>query len=492
MRTRLPVAVAAALLGGCMFGPSYLASSPMPERAGIRVPAASDSTRAFFDSLAAARLRDSVAVGGAPIVERRLVADSLAGVAWLDILRDTTLARLVNTALRQNLDVQTAVARIQEYRADLGVAQFPLFPAVTLNASAASNLVALGFAPPVGYRASNVNGAVSWELDFWGRIRRGVQAANADLAAQEAAQRATVLSLVSDVATAYLQLLELDQERAIAVQTLASSQTTLELARQRYAQGVISELDVKQFEAQVAAPAVTLAQTERAIAQTEHALDVLLGEGPTPIARGGTLAAAARALIVPDSLPASLLSRRPDIAQAERQYAAAVARIGAADAARLPTVMITGAYGSQAAKPYQLFQSDTRIYALQAGVSFPLFDGGRLADQSAAARARADQARAQYEKTALSALADANDALVGVRTTRDQAAAQQTQANALKEAFDLAQMRYEAGLASYLDVLDAQRSLFSAQLALSQTQLQQLTAAVQLYKALGGGWPGAH
>ncbi len=491
MRLRALAAIAAAPLAGCMFGPSYRAASPVPERAALGVPASTDSTRAFFDSLATARRRDSLATGAAPIVERRFVSDSLAGAAWLDILRDTTLVRLVNTALRQNLDLQTAVARIQEYRADLGVARSAQVPSVTLNGTVADNLIALGFVPPVGYHATNVTGAVSWELDFWGRIRRGVQAADADLAAQEAARRETVLSLVSDVATAYLQLLELDQEHAIAVRTLASSQATLALARQRYAQGVISELDVKQFEAQVAAPAVTLAQTERVIAQTEHALDVLLGQGPAPIARGGTLAQAARALTVPDSLPASLLGRRPDIAQAERQYAAAVARIGAADAARMPTVMITGSYGSQAAKYYDLFHDNTRIYSLQAGVSFDLFDAGRMADQSAAARARAEQARAQYEKTALSALADANDALVGVRSARDQAAAQETQADALQDAFDLAQLRYEAGLASYLDVLDAQRSLFAAQLALSQAQLQQLTAAVQLYKALGGGWPGA-
>jgi outer membrane protein, multidrug efflux system len=491
MRARMLAAAFAATLSGCMFGPSYRPASPMPEHAGLRVPAVSDSTRAFFDSLAAARARDSAQTVGATIAERRLVADSLAGVAWLDILRDTTLVRLVNTALRQNLDLKTAVARIQEYQADVGVARAPLLPAATLNGSVASDQVALGFIPPVAYHATRLTGDVSWELDFWGRIRRGVEAANADLAAQQAAQRETVLSLVSDVATAYLQLLELDQEHAIAVRTLASSQATLDLARQRYAQGVISELDVKQFEAQVAAPAVTIAQTERALAQTEHALDVLLGEGPTPIPRGGTLSDAARALTVPDSLPASLLSRRPDVQQAERQYAAATARIGAADAARMPTVMITGSYGSQAAKPDDLFGSGTKVYSLQAGVSFPLFDGGELADKSAAARARAEQARAQYEKTALSALADANDALVGVRAARDQAAAQQTQAAALTQAFDLAQLRYAAGLASYLDVLDAQRSLFSAQLALSQAQLQQLTAAVQLYKALGGGWPGA-
>lgn len=489
MRFRRWVPLLAAPAAACTIGPRYQPPAPAPARTELRLPRTADSTRAFFDSLAAARRRDSTSA--AATMNRMLVADSAAGVAWLDILRDTTLVRLVNTALRQNRDLQTAVARIQEYRADAGVARAALFPSLTANGSVSSNEVAFGFIPPVAYHASRVTGDVSWELDFWGRIRHGLDAANADVGAQVAAERGTVLSLVSDVATSYLQLLELDQEHAIARQTLASRRQTLALARERYGQGLISELDVKQFEAQVAAPAVTLAQTERARAQTEHALDVLLGEAPTPIPRGGTLADAVRALVVPDSVSAALLARRPDVQQAEREYAAATARLGMADAARMPTVMLTGSYGSQSSKPGDLFRSNTRIYSLQAGVSIPLFDAGRLADQAAAARARVVQARLQYEQTALGALRDANDALVAVHTARDQVAAQAAQVQALRDAEDLAQLRYQSGLSSYLDLLDAQRSLFSAQLALSQAQLQQLTAAVQLYKALGGSWAGA-
>ena len=488
-RRRLSV-ILAAPLAGCMIGPSYRPSTPMPVGASIALPAAPDSTRAFFDSLAAARRSDSVAVVAAPVTQQLVVQDSMAGVAWLDILRDSTLVKLVNTALHQNRDLLTAVARIQEYRAQAGVARAPLLPSVTANGSVSSSQVALGFMPPVSYRASRVTGDVSWELDFWGRIRHGMDAANADVGAQVAAERGTVLSLVSDVATGYLQLLELDQEHDIAQQTLASRQQTLSVARARYEQGQISELDVKQFEAQVAAPAVTLAQTMRERAQATHALNVLLGEGPAEIPRGGSLAAAVKALVVPDSVPASLLSRRPDVQQAERQYAAATARLGMADAARMPPVMVTGSYGSQASKPENLFNSNTKVYSLQLGVSIPIFDGGRLADQAAAARARVEQARLQYQQSALSALRDANDALVAVHSARDEEAAQATQVEALRDALDLAQLRYQAGLASYLDLLDAQRSLFSAQLALSQAQLQQLTAAVGLYKALGGGWPG--
>ncbi len=491
MKRRSLALLAAAPMAACMIGPSYHAPVPVPAGTAITRPAVPDSTRAFFDSLAAARRRDSIATAATPVMQRLVVQDSMAGVAWLDILRDTTLVKLVNTALRQNRNLQTAVARIQEYRADAGAARAPLFPSVSANGSVSSNQIALGFIPPVSYRATRVSGDVAWELDFWGRIRHGLDAANADVGVQVAAERGAVLSLVSDVATSYLQLLELDQEHAIAEQTLASRRATLAIARQRYAQGLISELDVKQFEAQVAAPAVTLAQTERERAQTAHALNVLLGEATAPIPRGGTLAAAVKALVVPDSVPATLLSRRPDLQQAERQYAAATARLGMADAARMPTIMVTGSYGSQAAKPGDLFGSNTRIYQLQAGVSIPIFDGGRLADQSAAARARVEQARLQYQQAALSALRDANDALVAVHSARDEEVAQATQVEALRGALDLAQLRYQSGLSSYLDLLDAQRSLFAAQLALSRSQLQQLTAAVQLYKALGGGWAGS-
>ena len=352
-----------------------------------------------------------------------------------------------------------------------------------------TNQVAIGSFPPTQYDAFRLTADVAWELDFWGRIRRGVEAARADLGSQEAAQRAVVLSLVSDVATGYLSLLELDQERALAERTLISRQATLNLARRRFQQGLTSELDVRQFEAQVAVPAATLAQTERLRAEQEHQLSLLLGEPPAPVARRGTLTQALRTLSVPDSLPAALLARRPDVQQAERAYAAATARIGVAQAERLPTISISGFYGTQVPKADNLFSSNGEIYQALAGISLPLFTGGQLVNQTAAARARADQARLQYEQSFLIALREASDALVGVRTSRDQVVAQQTQAQALRRALQLAELRYRSGIASYVEVLEAQRSLFDAELALSQAQLGQLTSAVELYRALGGSWP---
>jgi len=472
----------------CTVGPAYQLQTPIAPEQRIGAPRLSDSSRRFFDSLAVERGRDSVRALPAFTTRPTLSDASVSSLAWLDIIHDSTLVHLVETALRQNRDLQVAVARIDEFRADVGIARAARLPSVTLNGSEGSSQVALGAFPPTSFRAARVTGDLAWELDFWGRVRRGVEAANADLGAQEASRRATALSLVSDVATGYLQLLELDQERAIAERTLSSRKATLDIARQRFSQGLTSELDVRQFEAQVAAPAVTLAQAQRALSQAEHNLNVLLGEGPAVIPRGVSLTGAVAALAVPDSVSASLLARRPDIVQAERTYAASVARIGVADAARLPTFNIVGSYGSQAARPGDVFGSQTKVYQALIGFSFPLFDNAKLANTSAAARARAQQARAAYEGVALNALREANDALVAVHTARDEALAQATQANALRQALDLATVRYEAGLSSYLDLLDAERSLFGAELAMSQSQLGELTAAVQLYKALGGSW----
>jgi multidrug efflux system outer membrane protein len=293
---------------------------------------------------------------------------------------------------------------------------------------------------------------------------------------------------VSDISSAYLQLLELDQERIVAESTLAGRREMLALAQSRFRQGLTSELDVRQFEAQVTAPAAALADIERRRAEEEHRLSVLVGEMPRRVVRSSSLGAAAAALQVPDSIPASLLARRPDLRQAERAVAAATARIGVAQAARLPAVSITGAYGTQSPAFDDLFSSSSEVYQLQGGISIPLFTGGRLANETRVARARAEQARATYEQTALNALREAADALAGVRTAGDQVGAQLAQTVALRRALRLAELRYRSGVSNYLEVLEAQRGLFDAEIALSQAQLRRLTAAVLLYRALGGSW----
>jgi outer membrane protein, multidrug efflux system len=484
---RYTLGAAAIAVAGCAVGPRYQAATPVG--AGSRVGGAetSASARAFFDSVAAAHSADSAAAAGPPPPPDEHL-DVGADLAWLDLLRDTTLVDLVRAGLRQNRDLQGALARVREFRAQIGVARAPLFPSVTANASAATNQIPIGGGTPIRFDALQVTGNLGWELDFWGRTRRGVEAAQAELGAEEAARQAVVLSLVSDISSAYLQLLELDQERIVAESTLAGRREMLALAQSRFRQGLTSELDVRQFEAQVTAPAAALADIERRRAEEEHRLSVLVGEMPRRVVRSSSLGAAAAALQVPDSIPASLLARRPDLRQAERAVAAATARIGVAQAARLPAVSITGAYGTQSPAFDDLFSSSSEVYQLQGGISIPLFTGGRLANETRVARARAEQARATYEQTALNALREAADALAGVRTAGDQVGAQLAQTVALRRALRLAELRYRSGVSNYLEVLEAQRGLFDAEIALSQAQLRRLTAAVLLYRALGGSW----
>ena len=475
----LAPALVALAAGGCAVGPSYREPALAPEGTAVGLSPRPDSIRSFYDSLAAADTTSPMPT--------TLEPDS-SDLAWLAVLRDTTLLRLVNLAVRENRDVQTAVARIREFRAQVGIARSGLLPELFATGAVSTNQSAFGAFEPSRFDAWRVAADVQWELDFWGRIRRGVQASRADLESQEALYRSTLLTLVSDVSNAYLELLELVQEEEIAERTLASRRATLALARSRFESGVISELDVHQFESEVAVPAASLAQARRLRSQREHELASLVGRLPFTIPATADLAGAVEAVQVPDSLPAVLLARRPDVRAAERAFASAVARVGVAQASRLPLISITGSYGSQSATADDLFTGDSEIYSLQAGVSIPLFTGGRLANEARAAGARAEQARLRFEQTVLQAFREASDALVAVRTARDQRVAQQSQVVALRKAAALADIRYRGGVGSYLEVLDAQRQLFSAELGLSQTQLLELSSVVGLYRALGGSW----
>ena len=490
-------------LAACAVGPSTKVEPPVYPVTSRVDSAISPSARAFLDSLGAARasgaepsgevIRRPEAARRADTTERALpapvplVIDPNRDLAWLDVLRDTQLVALVDSAVANNRDLRVAQARVREYRALNGVARSGLFPQLSANGSASTNKVAFG-PNVVKFDAVRITGDLSWELDFWGRLRRQAEAGHFDYLASRADARATVLTLVSDVATAYLQLRELDADLGIAQQTLASRQTTLELARRRFAQGLISELDVRQFEANLADPAARVADFARMRAEQENALALLLGRAPGPIARGGSLEASVQAVSVPDSLPGALIARRPDVIGAQRRLQASTARVGVAIGDRLPSIMLGGSYGAQKPDFNGLFDRSGELYSAQVGISIPLFTGGRLVNQERAARAVADEARGQYEQTVLNALREASDALAGVKLSRDQLVAQATQAQALQRAFALAQERYRSGISSYLEVLDAQRGLFTAQLALVQVQRQYLVSTVELYRALGGGW----
>ena len=491
------------LTAGCAVGPSY--KRPQVEAAPEwRAPSKSeDSVRTFFDSLAsgqnliappAAAAADTPS--GAATVRRpdwratyeSRAIDAQTGLGWAELIKDTALQALIDTAVQNNRDVRVAIATINEFRAEYGVSKGAFYPQINGAASAGREKIVLVPGQSEAFNAIQVTANLQWELDFWGRLRRNTQAARAEYLASEEGRRSVVLTLVSDVATAYLQLRELDLDLEISQRTLASRQETLKLALRRYQQGLISELDVRQFESEVDNSAVSIADFQRRIAQQENALSVLVGHSPAPITRGQSLTDVLGTFVLPTSLPAELIARRPDVRQAEEAYVAANARVGAAQAALFPTISLSSQYGRQGDKFNNTFNSNGEIYQIFGGLSIPLFRGGALRSQLAAARARGEQARFAYEQAVLVARREAEDAFVGVRTSRDQAVAQQRQVDALRRAFDLANRRYQNGVSSYLEVLDAQRNLFSSELALTQAQRQELVSGVQLYKALGGTW----
>ncbi len=472
-----------ALTEACAVGPRYRRSSVgMPD--GWRGPAASeDSLRSFYDSLRTSR--DTLLPPGADTARVPFAydtafqgprGDSTAALRWLDLIQDSVLRQLID-----------------EFRAQYRAARGALLPEITARGQAGRNQTVFGTFGSFTYNVYQATADLSWELDLWGRLRRGMGAARSDLVAREEDRRALQLSLIGDVATAYFDLRAADLNLAIARRTLDSRRQTLALARRRLDQGLISELDVRQFEADVASPAASVADFERQVAQQENALSVLVGHNPGAIARGRALTEMAAVIPVPAGVPSALLGNRPDVRSAEATLRAATARIGVAQAAWLPTFTITGQYGTQSTEFSKWFGSGTNIWQAFAGVSIPLFTQGRPGpgEQVNVAQARASQARSRYEQTVLVALREAEDALVGLRTAQDRSAAQERQVIALRRALELADMRYRNGVSSYLDVLDAQRGLFGAELALTQAERDQLVAAVQLYRAVGAGWPAA-
>lgn len=473
---------AALLLAGCATrGAPPVAPLPI---ASLRTTpeGARDTLRQFYDSLRA------VPMAGAAHRATATIGDTTRALAWIDLLQDSVLIGLVREALDHNHDLQMARARIREYRAAVGVERAARFPELSVNGAASTQQSVFGGIGTFSFDAWRVTADLSWELDFWGRIRGNIQAAGADLAGQKEDERAAVLTLITDVTMAYLDLAALDQNMAIAERTLASRRATLRLAERRVAEGLISELDVRQFEAQVAAPAARVAEFRLAIARTEHRLSELLGRAPGPIARGRSLEDVAREVSIPDSVSSSLIVRRPDVVRAEHAVAAAAARAGSRRAARLPTVMLTGQYGSQGDRPGALFKGSAETYTAMAGISIPLFDGGRRLNEERAADARTEQAVLRHDQVVLTALREVSDALTAVHSTRDQLAAQRVQLRALRRGLELAQRRYESGVSSYLEVLDAERSLFDAELATTGVEQAYLASGVQLYRALGGSW----
>lgn len=414
---------------------------------------------------------------------------SLANMPWWELYRDEELQRLIRIALEENKDLKRAVANIDEFQARLYTARTDFAP----QFSATGNFPLArtgGFLFPGFPSAFNHfgQGSLAWELDIWGRIRRANEAGLADLLAREENRRAVTLQIVSGVAQAYFDLRQFDMQLEIATRTWSAWEESVRIGQARLRQGLINKLDVDQFEAERENAVARIAELKRQMIQKENELSVLLGRNPSQIARGRSLTEQMMPPVVPAGLPSELLQRRPDVVEAEQQLVAATARIGMVKAERFPKLSLTGILGVASPTLTDIVSPGTNFGVLAPVVTGPLLNAQTLGFQQRAAEAQAKQAAAQYEQAILVAFREVEDALIGVSTAREQAAAQEKQVNALRSALHLANLRYKGGLANYLDVLIAQRSLFVTELALAATQRLHLVSVVQLYKALGGGW----
>jgi outer membrane protein, multidrug efflux system len=417
-------------------------------------------------------------------------AGSLADLPWWQVFNDKALQGLITQALAGNYDLKVAVARIEEARAQVAVVRADLYPQVGYQASAAREK---SFIPlpqlqgNVTYNSFLAAVNATWEFDLWGRIRRSAEAATASLYAQEDVRRGVMLALVSDVAANYFALIELDRQLAIAQESATVYKQTLDLFSQRFEAGRDSKLGVVRAQAAYDSSSAAIAALNRAITQQENAICVLLGSYPRAIERGTQLPQQVMPA-APVGLTSDLLQRRPDIMQAEQVMIGANAEIGVAVANYFPRIGLSALYGGQGVEVSDLFKSNFSIWSLGAGLTGPIFQGGRLKAGVQAQEAFWNESIAQYKQTVTVAFRETSDALIAEQSLVAQRKALEGQVQANREAVDLAMQRYTGGRASYFEVLDAEQSLFPSEDALAQTQRDQLVAVVSLYKALGGGW----
>jgi outer membrane protein, multidrug efflux system len=420
---------------------------------------------------------------------------SLADQKWFDVFKDEPLQDLIRTALVRNHDARDAVVRVEAARAALGITRADQYPTVDAVAnvatvrSSATGTVAL----PEGVDQTRTFGTaglnlLSFELDVWGRLRRATEAARADLLAAEYNRKAVMTTLVSDVASAYFNLLDLDMELAIARRTLGVRVESLELIRNRERGGLGTLLDVRQGEQLVYGAEQVIPALEQLVEQTENQISLLLGGGPNAVPRGRPLEEQPQPPAVPAGLPSSLLDRRPDIQAAEQNLVAANAIVGVARAAYFPRISLTGLLGFQSDQLAGLFSGPTRIWQFVPQVTQPIFNAGRLRSNVNLARAQQELALIEYDRVIQTAFREVSDGLVQYQKVREIRAKQELLAATLRDRSQMSRVRYAGGIDPLLNALDAERDLFQAELTLVQTRRNELLAVVQLYRALGGGW----
>jgi multidrug efflux system outer membrane protein len=459
----IPLVLLAALLCGCAVGPNY-------KRPAVPLP---DAYR------------------GASSAE----AASIASLKWFDLFHDDTLKQLVATALERNFDLRMAAERVTEARAQLGITRANIFPFLDAQAqfvtTRSSSIGSFPFIVPgtnLSATYTQAGAALSWELDLWGRLRRLTESARAQYLASEEGRRGVVVSLVAEVTSTYFQLLEEDLELEIDGKTRDAGLDNLRLVELRQQRGSASGLDVSQAQQLLFTATAALEATRRNIAQTEDALSLLAGGAPSAQPRGRPLEQIPPPPQLQAGLPSDLLARRPDIRQAEENLIAANAQIGAARAQYFPSISLTGFLGGQSRALAALLTGPARTDSFGPAAILPIFHAGQIRNQVRLSEAQQREMLAAYQKAIYSALREVSDALIGYDRTRDERVQQERLVTALSESVRLSTLRYQGGLDSYLQVLDAQRSLFQGQLVLASLRLVELQYVVQLYRALGGGW----
>ena len=466
-----PAALSAALAilcTGCTVGPNYKRPA-VAVPAGFRAPEPTTPTQ----------------------------GDSLANLKWFDVFRDDQLRSLIRTALEHNFDLRVAIARVQEARASLGIVrsnQFPNFGAqgevdITRLSRDGATPLPVEFLPSQNrnFGAASLN-LLSYEIDIWGKLRRATESARASLLGAEENRKAVITTLISDVATAYLTLRELDYTLEISQRTLQTREQSLELTQSRQTGGVSTLLDLRQAQQLVDTAAQTIPGIQQQIEQTENQIRLLLGDSPGTVMRGKDFTSQGLPPEVPPGLPSELLERRPDIRAAEDSMIAANAQIGVAKAAYFPTLSLSGALGGQSTQLAALFAGPNTIWNLAPQVTQPIFTAGRLKSNVRLAQAQRDEALVEYEKTVQTAFYEVSNGLIAHQRVRESRERQEDLVQTLQDRLRLAYIRYRGGVDTQLDALDADRDLFQAELDLAQIRLNESLTVVQLYKALGGGW----
>jgi len=460
-RPLISILLSSSLIGGCMMGPNY-------HKPAVQTPAV------YRD------LQDNP--------QAQAQAASFADLPWWQVFQDPQLQELIRTALKQNYDMQLATERIKAERAQLAITRSYLFPQVQAGGNFTGGKEQ-SFQSKSNFFALTADAA--FQLDLFGKLRRETEAARAQLLATEDARRTVMLTLVSDVASDYFTLLQLDLQLQITRDTVKTQQDSVKLTSLRLDHGVATKLDVLQAQQVLDAANAQIPDLERQIGQQEDAISILLGNYPQGVPRGLALAEQALPPDVPPGLPSALLERRPDIRQAEQTLVAANAEIGVAKASFFPQISLTGSGGGAFGRSNlftSLMSSQTGIWSYGAHVTQPIFTGGALRGNLHLAQSQHEQALLAYKQAIQHAFGDVSDALIGYQKFHEVRVRQEQAVADLEESVRLSIMRYQGGTTTYLEVLDGQRSLFNAELTLAEARGNEYQSLVQLYRALGGGW----